>query len=127
MPISRCFPMGVAGHGSKRDLLGEIVKIRAGIGPLGPPSGPYRPSPTRHRRRVGEVSRAIAQVLADSDDDLTTAEIRAAVERLLGEPVRPSTIKNCLARSAARGDGPFRRVSRGRYRFVANNGSGPRF
>ena len=68
---------------------------------------------------MGEVAQAITQILCDAGGDLSTVEIRLAVERLLDEPVDPSTIRNCLAKSAGRAIGPFRRVSRGRYRLVA--------
>lgn len=66
---------------------------------------------------MGEVAAAIVETL-QSGADLTTVDIHLAVEQLLGEAVHPSTVKNCLARSANRGNGPFQRVSRGRYRLV---------
>lgn len=109
--------MGAAGHGSNRDLLREMAKVRARIGRLGPAMGPPRPFTQRSRRPMGEVAVAITQIL-ENGAELATGEIQLAIERLLGDTVHPSTVKNCLARSAERADGRFQRVSRGRYRLV---------
>jgi hypothetical protein len=72
---------------------------------------------------MGDVAQAIAQVLRENGGELAAIEIHVAVERVLDGPVHPSTVKNCLARSAARGDGRFRRASRGRYRLASSDGS----
>jgi hypothetical protein len=66
---------------------------------------------------MGELAAAITHVL-QSGGELAAGDIQVAVEQLLGDAVHPSTVKNCLARSARRADGPFQRVSRGRYRLT---------
>lgn len=45
-------------------------------------------------------------------------EVHAAVEALLGEPVRWGTVKNALAGNVAGASPRFARVARGRYRLA---------
>lgn len=74
-----------------------------------------RPTPLTPKRRCGDVSKAVVEVLREFGGPLRMIEIHAAVEALLGETVPRSTIKNCLANNS-RGDGAWLvRLGRGRY------------
>lgn len=66
----------------------------------------------------GIVKRAIVEVLATADRSMTAADVRVAVEKLLGHPVSKDSVSWCLS-TGSRGSGPqFERVSRGCYRLV---------
>jgi hypothetical protein len=72
-----------------------------------------RPIGVRHRK-AGWVVEAVALVLADRDEPMRAKEVHAAVEALLGEPVRWTSVKSALARDSSR----FERVARGCYRLL---------
>jgi hypothetical protein len=78
------------------------------------PNGP-RPD---GRRKFGSVSGAIVQVLAETQAELRVREIRAEVERLLGESVSRYSIKSYLHRGCHGANPQFEHVSRGRYRLL---------
>jgi hypothetical protein len=66
--------------------------------------------------RQGRIIDAISQVLSQEGDPMQARDVHANVERLLGEPVRWSSVKATLAGNI---EGPrprFLRVARGRYR-----------
>ncbi len=65
--------------------------------------------------RQGRIIDAIAQVLSDESDPMQARDVHAAVQTLLGEPVRWASVKATLAGNL---EGPaprFVRVARGRY------------
>jgi hypothetical protein len=68
----------------------------------------------RHRR-AGWIVEAIVRVLADRQEPMQAKEIHAAVEALLGEPVRWASVKAALAANVADPLPRFVRVARGRY------------
>lgn len=55
-------------------------------------------------------------MLAEANREMQPVEIRRAVERRLGEPVRRSSINSCLSRSAKGDEGPVERIRPGAYR-----------
>lgn len=66
-------------------------------------------------RRAGWVVEAVVRVLADRGEPMQAKEVHAAVEALLGEPVRWPSVRHALA-SNVRGRSPrFIRLARGRY------------
>lgn len=70
------------------------------------------------RRKFGTVRDAIVQVLADAGTDLRVRDIHSAVERLLGEPVAHSSVKDYLRKGCRRKMALFEyRGGRG-YRLV---------
>jgi hypothetical protein len=94
-----------------------MARIRPRIDRLGPDGTTGgRVQHHRLRRPWGEMTNAITAVLG-SADELRGWDIQAAVEVLLGQAVSPSSVKNCLAVNSRGADGPFERVSWGRYRL----------
>jgi len=99
------------------------------VGPLktlleGPPRPPRRRSaqPSRAGRaiaarhpRAGRIIEAIVRVLAERREPMQAKEVHAAVEALLWEPVRWSSVKAALAANIAGSSPRFVRVARGRY------------
>ncbi len=69
--------------------------------------------------RVGAVPEAIMRVLADSVEPKRMRDIHAEVERLLGQSVTRSAVKNYLANNCQGEQPRFVRLARGRYRRVA--------
>lgn len=69
------------------------------------------------RRKFGSVSGAIVQVLTEAQSTMRVKEIRAEVERLLGEPISRHSIKSYLHRGTYKSKPIFERVSHGRYRL----------
>lgn len=58
---------------------------------------------------------AVVRVLADRQEPMQAKAIHAAVEALLGEPVRWCSVKATLAGNVAGPSPRFVRVARGRY------------
>jgi hypothetical protein len=105
------------GHDSNRDLARSLRDLETSRGLVELPDGSSS-RPGRRRRAWGEVAGAITAVLA-SAGEMRTRDIHAAVESLLGEPVSPSSVKNCLVQR----HGTlllFERAGRGRYRLAEN-------
>jgi hypothetical protein len=99
------------------------------VGPLktlleGPPRPPRRraaPPPSRtiatRHPRAGRIIEAIVRVLGDRQETMRAKEVHAAVELLLGEPVRWASVKAALAANVTGPSPRFVRVARGRYRL----------
>jgi hypothetical protein len=68
-------------------------------------------------RRAGWIVEAIVRVLAERGAPMQAKEVHAAVETLLGERVRWSSVKAALAANIAGPSSWFERVARGRYRM----------
>lgn len=69
---------------------------------------------TRHRR-AGWIVEAIVRVLKDQGGPMQAKEVHAAVETLLGKPVRWSSVKAALAANVGGASPRFVRVAKGRY------------
>lgn len=75
------------------------------------------PQPKMLRLGNGVVQAAVVKVLAAADRPMRMAEVRTAVDALLGRPVSKDSINWCLS-TGARGKEPrFERVGRGCYRL----------
>ncbi len=111
------------------DVMDLARQLSNPTGPLkvlleGPPKLPRRlarvkPTGTigaRHRR-VGWIVEAVVRVLVDRQEPMQAKEIHAAVEALLGEPVRWASVKAALAGNIAGPSPRFVKVARGRYRL----------
>lgn len=71
--------------------------------------------PQSRRLSNGVIQRAAARVLAD-EQPLKLADIRAAIEKLLGQPVSYASVEWCM-RMGVRGSAPWAvRVKPGWYR-----------
>ncbi len=70
------------------------------------------------RRKFGSVSSAIVQVPTEAQSDMRAREVRAEVERLVGEQVPRASIKSYLHRGTYGSKPIFERVSHGRYRLL---------
>ncbi len=68
----------------------------------------------RHRRHDW-VQKAVITVLERRAKPMQAHDVHAAVEVLLGEPVRWGSVKACLAANAAGSRPRFVRVAPGRY------------
>jgi hypothetical protein len=66
-------------------------------------------------RRPGWIVEAIVRVLANRQEPMQARAIHAAVEGLLGEPVRWGSVKGSLAANISGSSPRFVRVARGRY------------
>lgn len=73
--------------------------------------------PAPRRLGNGVVVRAVVQILATADEPMPVMAICAAVNELVGQPVSPSSVKNCLAYGAASRTPRFERVASGCYRI----------
>ena len=108
--------MGLTGACSNQDALGMLGKAeesRARL--LGSASGPVAPAPFVVFRPQ-PIRAIVVDVLAEASTDLRTAEVRARVEKRLGDPVSWSSVRNALVDLAGRPDCPIERVAYGRYR-----------
>jgi hypothetical protein len=59
----------------------------------------------------------VVAVLADADATLRPQEVIHRAEQVLGHPIAPSSIRNCLREDANRADGIIERLGYGRYRL----------
>jgi HB1, ASXL, restriction endonuclease HTH domain len=90
-------------------------------GPPTPPAKARTRSPRARRSiaarhpRAGRIIEAIVQVLTERQEPMQAKEVHAAVEVLLGEPVRWASVKAALAGNVAGPSPRFVRVARGRY------------
>jgi hypothetical protein len=110
--------MGLLGTLSNLEVQERLVRLATKLDRLAGSTAAPRPTPRDPKRRCGDVSKAVVEVLREFGGPLRMVEIHAVVEGLLGETVPRSTIKNCLANNS-RGDGArLVRLSRGRYRLT---------
>lgn len=79
-----------------------------------PRPGKDRTVGSRHRR-AGWIVEAIVRVLNDQGGPMQAKEVHAAVEALLGKPVRWSSVKAALAANVGGVSPRFVRVAKGRY------------
>ena len=109
--------MGLTGQGSNRDLSERLGRVRSEIQSLAAETVPGGASKERMRKPWAQVSTAIQSVLS-SAGELRARDIHAAVEKVLGEDVSVSSVKNCLATHSRGTDQMFVRTGRGRYRLT---------
>lgn len=123
---------------SKNSLFTGLFRMHL-VGQCSNPSGPLRaifdalpdgpivrkagslervaPAPKMLKLGNGVVQAAVVKVLAAADRPMCLAEVRTAVDALLGHPVSKDSVSWCLS-TGARGDEPrFVRVARGCYRL----------
>jgi hypothetical protein len=71
-------------------------------------------------RRLGNgvVKAATIKVLATANRSWRLAEVHAAVEGLIGQPVSKDSINSCLSTGSLGSQRQFERVARGCYRLM---------
>ena len=90
--------------------LARLVKLAAAL-----LQRPARQKESTISPRIGEVKSAVIQVLEVADGPLSLGDIRQLSEELLGRPLNPSTVKDCVHKNS-RGVNPlFSRIAHGRY------------
>jgi hypothetical protein len=80
------------------------------------PSDP--PKKSASPPRIGDVPKAIREVLSQAGEPKHTTDIHRAVERQLGRPVSYRTVKACLSSETLKDLPRFERISRGEYRLA---------
>jgi hypothetical protein len=80
---------------------------------------------SRHRRHDW-VQAAVIRVLERSQESMQARDVHAAVEALLGEPVRWGSVKACLAANVAGPSPRFIRTAPGRYSTSLRDPQGDR-
>ena len=68
--------------------------------------------------RIGDIARAVRNVLAKAREPMHTNAIHRAVERELGKAVNYRTVKACLSEEARKPKPLFERIARGEYRLA---------
>jgi hypothetical protein len=82
------------------------------------PREPVQPQLGLKRLGNGVVRRTVEKVLAAADEPMRVGEIRAAAEKLLGQPVPNQSVLWTL-HMGVKGDLPrFKRVAHGHYRLA---------
>ena len=76
--------------------------------------------PAGRPRRIGEISRAITDTLTEAAEPMHVSEIHHSVERLLGHPVSPRSIKGRLSEGTLLRKPRFERTGYGYYRLRAS-------
>jgi hypothetical protein len=79
--------------------------------------GASEPLPERDRLGNSVVQRAIVKVLAAANEPMRRADIRLAVERLLGRPVSINSVGSCLETGVRAKQPRFERVRYGLYQL----------
>lgn len=110
--------MELIGALSNPDVRGRLPRVTAKLDQIKAGGAARKPTTLTRILRVGDVSAAIMRVLGESVEPMRMRDIHLEVERLLGQPVGRSAIKNWLANNA-RGHSPkLVRLERGRYRLA---------
>ena len=84
------------------------------------PSKPKRCGYVEGRRRFGTIGKAVLEVLAAGDDELTAHEIRLQAEKLLGGPISRHSIAYQLQTKSKAAD-PIIIQTSGRYYRLAES------
>jgi hypothetical protein len=104
---------------SNPEVQGRLERLATKLDQIEAGAAPPRRTTLRRSLRVGVVPEAIMRVLADSVEPMQMRDIHAEVERLLGQSVTRSAVKNYLA-NHCQGEQPrLVRLARGRYRRLA--------
>lgn len=106
--------MGFVGTYSNVEAVGRIRRLLPKLEKLAAEAAPRRSPEVLKRREPAPVLRAVTQVLLEAAAPMRAVEVHRAVERLRGEPVAWSSVKDCLA-SNARPGSRFVRIARRRY------------
>jgi hypothetical protein len=68
--------------------------------------------------RIGEIPKAIIEVLAETAEPMHVSEIHRATERLLDRPVNYRSVKSCLSADTQKERPRFKRTAHGCYRLT---------
>lgn len=106
--------MALVGTYSNPDVKDRLERLTKKLEELVASGAPARALRQPPKRRCGDVSGMVAQVLAEAQAPMRVMQVHEAVQARLGVFVPRSTVKDCLAQHACPG-GRFVRVARGRY------------
>jgi hypothetical protein len=112
--------MGIFGALSNPDTQERLRQLSEQLAKVATRKRP--PARPRARLRAGAVPAAIMRALADAVEPMRMRDIHAEVERLLGQSVTRSAVKNYLANHCAGSCPCFVRLARGRYRLALDVG-----
>jgi len=73
--------------------------------------------PAAPAQRPGWVYEVVVAALAATNQPLRPRDIIQLATRFHGDPIAPSSVRNCLRMVSARNDGAIERVSYGMYRL----------
>ncbi len=109
--------MDLTGVLSNHELQGSLARLAGKLAAVRAAGGPRRQPESRRQRprRPGWVLKAVVQVLSDGGEPMRATDIHAAVEALVGEPVKWSSIRTALASNVSGSSRRFVRIARGRY------------
>ena len=118
-PVSGAFGVGLVGRLSNRDLPALFQRLTA---------RDWKQAVRRHssargvapdgRRKFGTVRDAIITVLEQASDELRVRDIHAGVEKLLGEPVSGSSVRDSLRKGCRRSTPLFEYRGKRGYRLT---------
>lgn len=106
--------MALVGTYSNPEVVDRLERLTKKLERLAASGAPVRSLRQPPKRRCGDVSAMVAQVLMEAQAPMRVADIHEAVQGRLRSFVPRSTVKDCLAQHAHPG-GRFVRVARGRY------------
>jgi hypothetical protein len=106
--------VGFSGTYSNVEAVARVRRLLPKLEKLAAEAEPRRSLKPLKRREPAPILRAVTLVLEEAAMPMRAIEVHRAVERLRGEAVAWSSIKDCLA-SNARPGGRFVRLARGRY------------
>ena len=108
--------MELVGALSNHEIQERLRRLSEKLDLLSAKAAAPRPSTRLDRRlRSGLVPEAIMRVLSECVEPMRMKDIHAEVERLVGQTVSRSAVKNWLARHAQGDHALFVRLGRGRY------------
>jgi hypothetical protein len=111
--------MEIFGALSNHEILERLEHLATKLDQIEARGATPRPTIIARDVRVGAVPEAIMRVLADSVEPMRMCDIHVEVERLLGQSVTRSAVKNYLANHCRGEHARFVRLGRGRYRRLA--------
>jgi hypothetical protein len=106
--------VALVGTLSNPEVIERVERLAKKLQELAASGAPARALRQPPKRRCGDVSGMVVQVLAEAQAPMRVVQIHEAVQAQLGVFVPRSTVKDCLAQHARPG-GRFVRIARGRY------------
>lgn len=100
---------------SNPDVQERLPRLKAKLDQIAARGRSPKPATPTRSLRVGDVSAAIMQVLGESVEPMRMCDIHIEVERVRGQPVGRSAVKNWLANNVRGDAAPLIRLGRGRY------------
>jgi hypothetical protein len=106
--------MALVGTYSNPEVIERLERLTKKLEQLAASGAPARRLRQLPKRRCGDVSAMVSQVLLEAQAPMRVAQIHAEVQARLRTTIPRSTVKDCLAKHARTG-GRFVRITHGRY------------